>query len=619
MPSISMQRDASPKWIWALITLLGTTGLIYSCFVVSWHRAALLVLLSMLLALTEYFSIQISQLTVTVSLPLLYTMSLVSGFPAAIIITTIVVSLVKWIRHRPLYPAFVRVFSRVCGLLAAWMGTSVLLPVLLPATGGSHRGLGYLEGHLALTVCLFAVVYNALVHWYLYATKDARRNFRLAIWVTLFTMALAFLYVTLMFWIASNPRNTGTGNLGTVFFFFPLVGSAIVAHLMTNLLRTKSGLERVMALSEAMNRHADEDALSKRIIEAALQLVDAEWYALCVRRGDDFQTREMAGSLPFANLSELQNTCVQRIISDPRTTLIPDIAKDLHIQTNSRPRFSIRSLLVAPVLVEGQVTGILILGRTQSRSFRPHEKRMVTIFAAHAGVAMNNAMYMEEREKRLLVEERNRLAREIHDGIAQDLAGVLFQVEAMRRSSESGGRRTLEDIQKRLTQTIAALRDSIFELRPEPYIQVGLVQALADHVRDVQRKHPAVEIRFDVSRGDFPTLVPAVSQAIYSTAVECIQNVMKHANATSVSLELMQFSDAIQLTITDDGVGFHFGHTLMQAAGRQSFGIENLYRMANEVGATLEFETSPGHGTKVVLDVPRKENRQSADSRFALR
>lgn len=605
--------QASSKAVWAAIALMGSAGLIYSCAVVSWHRLSLLVLLSILIACIEYFPIRVSQLTMTAALPIVYTIAAVSGFPAATIIVGIVVVIVDWLRRKPISTALVRIFSRTCGLMAAWAGTAF---VLHPLTAGP-KGLHYWELHLALSAVLITLVSNLLMYLYLYSIGSARRNLKVVAWLSACNTALTFLYDTLMLWLASSPNNTGSGNLGTVFFFLPLVACSIVAYLITNLIRTKSGLEKVMGLSEAMNRQATVHTLSRQMVKAALQLVEGDWYSLYVRNDDGHLTLETEGGVPFTELRSVHRECMERVVSSAKTALISDLPKELAIEADRRPFVTVKSLLIAPILADGQVVGVLTLGRRHPRAFRPDERRLLTIFAGHAGVAMNNALYMEEREKRLLVEERNRLAREIHDGIAQDLAGVLLQLEVLRRTSGAGVDSILEDIHTRLTHTVAAVRASIYELRPEPYVHIGLVRVLLNHVRDIEANH-SLRIQFDANPADFSKLSPMISQTIYSTAVECIQNAIKHAHATTVSLRLSRSPKKIQLFVSDDGDGFRFGNTVMAAAGKQSFGIENLYRMANEIGAILEYETSPGQGTTIVLEVPWKEEIYHGNPHLAL-
>lgn len=308
---------------------------------------------------------------------------------------------------------------------------------------------------------------------------------------------------------------------------------------------------------------------------------------------------------------EIQSTltvpqeAVDLVLAQRETVLVKDPWKNT-VQMRSQNRHArMKSLVLSPILSDGNVAGILVVGRQNARAFRTYEKRILTIFSAQAGVAMKNALYLEEREKRLLVEERNRLAREIHDGIAQDLAGVLLQVEALKRVELGESRAALAGIQAALTRTAATVRSSIFALRPEPYVQRGLIPAIRDHIGSITAGSN-IDIRFQVDEPAFPELPIHIAKTIYSTLIECVQNTVKHANASSLNIALEPLSEAVRLIVQDDGSGFHFGRTVLEAGRKQSFGLGNLYHMAGEIHASLEFDTALGQGTTVILDVPVK-------------
>jgi signal transduction histidine kinase len=276
-----------------------------------------------------------------------------------------------------------------------------------------------------------------------------------------------------------------------------------------------------------------------------------------------------------------------------------------------------RSLLVVPIHSDSQVVGVISLGKKESYSFRNDDLKMMSIFATHAGIALRNANYIEEREKRLLLEERNRLAREIHDGLAQDLASAILQLEMLKRTAPEAMVGSLAELQEMVRQTATVVRHSIYSLRPAPYTHIGLVPALRSHLEEV-RANTGIQTHLS-GRCNADHLPSKVSQAVFAICTETVKNAAKHSRASDLWVVLECDESTIRLKVRDNGVGFHFGQAILQAAVRKSFGIENLHSIADSVGGMLDYVTAPGEGTLVTLEISLEEEETDDDSRVALR
>jgi signal transduction histidine kinase len=213
---------------------------------------------------------------------------------------------------------------------------------------------------------------------------------------------------------------------------------------------------------------------------------------------------------------------------------------------------------------------------------------------------------LRERERQqAVVEERNRLARELHDSVTQALYGVTLYTEAATGHLGMGNTERvaahLQDLQDTAQEALAEMRLLIFELRPPMLEELGLAAAL-------QARLQAVEGRAGL-RADFKTnleqrLPPNVEEGLYRIALEALNNALKHAQARSVKTELRQDGRDVTLEIVDDGVGFDPA----TAHERGGMGLSAMEERAAAVGATLAVESARGEGTRVRIAVGTRGN-----------
>lgn len=585
---------------WVGVLVAGALAFLCGVSTAHFARPALVAMLLVLMASIEYFPIRTKKTTFTLALPILFTVAAVTGFGAAIVGNSLVVGIVLVTRRNPWREVCLQVSIRVLKLTVAWVMTAMFLPQ------PPHKSLSYwilrlliFATAVSVTGGLFSYLQLKLEHvpW-LRLREIAIRTF-VPFFVTI-------LYDSLMLWLVSSPKNTQSGELGTLFFYLPLVIGNLVIHLFSNLVKTNRSLQRMVDLSERMKRHTGVPLLLQQIVEAVSSIILADWCAIYVL--------DEAGQFRMGPAHGRAIEIDEVSVNDFARSL-PNHEQALQIH-RVRTGSVYTTVIVSSLFADGMLVGVLAVGRRRPLNVKPDEVRILEIYTAHAGVALNQAQYLQEREKRLIVEERNRLAREIHDGLAQDLAGTLLQLEGLKRKvAATGVLPLIVDLQTTLQRTVQTVRDSIFSLRPEPWMQMGLIPAIRDHLSKFEAKSD-LTIHFEVQTAvlDVPSL--KVAKIVYSTLVECIHNTVKHANATTIIVTLTETADVIRFTLEDDGQGFDFGKAIMNSRQKQSFGIENLYELANQVQATLEFETAVGQGTKVILEIPRKEEYSDGETTY---
>jgi NarL family two-component system sensor histidine kinase YdfH len=210
--------------------------------------------------------------------------------------------------------------------------------------------------------------------------------------------------------------------------------------------------------------------------------------------------------------------------------------------------------------------------------------------------------YAAQVEELTISQERERMARELHDTLAQGLAGLILQLEAADSHLEGGdparAQAVVQQAMQRARTTLAEARRAIQALRPTTLEQGGLVDALGREI-DQFAATTGVRTAFEVG-GGAPDVPPEVAQDILRIVQESLSNVARHAHASHVLVRLNESSDGLQIVVQDDGVGFDPEAGLERPG---CFGLAGMQERASRLGGVLRVESAPGEGTRVVLSV----------------
>lgn len=204
-------------------------------------------------------------------------------------------------------------------------------------------------------------------------------------------------------------------------------------------------------------------------------------------------------------------------------------------------------------------------------------------------------------------EERRRLAREIHDGPAQILANAIFELEFCQRLSEKDPKRLsaeLERLKNDLREGLAEVRYFIFDLRPGPLAELGLVATLRRYAETYQSRF-GLEVALDLD-ADLPRLSSAKEMATFRIIQEALQNTRKHSGATRVSISLRREDETLVATVEDNGQGFEVA--AVSAGSARHFGLQSMQERAQLVRAELQIDSRPGCGARVSLRVPLEQS-----------
>lgn len=262
-------------------------------------------------------------------------------------------------------------------------------------------------------------------------------------------------------------------------------------------------------------------------------------------------------------------------------------------------------LLCAPIRVKDRPIGLLCAINSRTHKFTQEQVDFLAILGAFAATAIENARLAEQTKYVLLASERDRIAREMHDGISQSLFGVALGLEVCRkqvlRDPVSVSQR-LGELQELVDMSRSELRRFIYDLRPVKLQELGLVGAIEYWTQEVssgKKVHAQVIIE-----GEVRTLRPATEACLYSVTKESVSNAVRHADASRVEVHLRYTERSVELSITDNGVGFDQEGVAHRREGESGLGLRSIRERVQREGGTLEIESASGHGTRIQVMVP---------------
>jgi signal transduction histidine kinase len=245
---------------------------------------------------------------------------------------------------------------------------------------------------------------------------------------------------------------------------------------------------------------------------------------------------------------------------------------------------------------------MLSASHSEPNYYTPRHAALALAIANQAAIAIENARLYEQAQELAAVEERQRLARELHDSVSQALYGIALGAHTARTLLDRDPEQVAEPLDYVLSLAeagLAEMRALIFELRPESLEIEGLVSALTKQGAALHARHD-ITVQTDLSAE--PALPLKVKQELYRIAQEALHNTVKHAHASQVDLRLCQTSEAVILEVCDDGRGFD-----PTASFPGHLGLHSMQERVKGLGGMLQIESAPGQGTCVRAHVPVRE------------
>jgi signal transduction histidine kinase len=259
-------------------------------------------------------------------------------------------------------------------------------------------------------------------------------------------------------------------------------------------------------------------------------------------------------------------------------------------------------LACAPLRVRDHPVGMLAVVNSADRPFTDRQVAMLAVLAAFAASSIESARLAEQSHYVLLASERNRIAREMHDGVVQSLFSISLGLEVckklvVRDPQEVAAR--LENLQENLNASMTDLRRLIYDLRPAQLSQMGLAGAIEYWIREItagESVHGSLAVE-----GELPDLLPQTEACLYRVAKEAVSNVIKHAYARHFEVRMVGGRDAVSLTVEDDGCGFDAGEVVV-GHKTNGLGLRSIRERVDKENGYLTIESEPGRGTRINVE-----------------
>jgi signal transduction histidine kinase len=376
---------------------------------------------------------------------------------------------------------------------------------------------------------------------------------------------------------------------------------------------TGAVLAALSAALRAVTLGSSLDRVLHQLAASARELVGARYAAIGVPEpeGDEFArfvTVGMSDGL-IAQLGPLPRThgLLDAMLSDPSPYRTDDITQDPRFRGWWPPAHPLmRSFLGVPIVSSGDVIGAFYLtDKEGAPGFSAGDESAVVLLASHAAIAIDHARLFEDSRELALVQERGRLARELHDAMSQSLFSLQLSADTAQRllvEDPARAAAALATVRALAARVSAELRTTVEGLRPADLERDGLAAALADQLTVAGRAH---DVPVEVEIGALAELDPDDEHQVLRIAQEAVTNALRHARATRVRVALGPGApgsgQVLVLRVSDDGRGFDPRARGLRA---RRLGLTSMHERAASLGGDLTVASAPGQGTTVELRVP---------------
>ncbi len=358
-------------------------------------------------------------------------------------------------------------------------------------------------------------------------------------------------------------------------------------------------LEALYRADEELYRHLRIEQVLQSLVDVAVDILEADkssligWDACRARlevracRGFQPETIEQMALTLGENL-------LGQVVVEDELVIIEDARRDLRLPKNLVESEKIHSLVLIPIEIGGELFGIFNLGYGQPRAFDDEERRLFAALAHRAALAIENARLYEQAQQAAVLEERQRLARELHDAVTQTLFSASLIAEVLPRlwtRNQAEGERRLEELRQLARGALAEMRTLLLELRPAALTEANLdelLRHLTEAITGRARTPVALTIEGDCR------LPPEVQVGLYRITQEALNNVAKHAKAGQAVVSLRCQPRQVELQIKDDGRGFE-----PEQVSPEHLGLGIMRERAETIGAAFGLQSWPGQGTQI--------------------
>ncbi len=346
------------------------------------------------------------------------------------------------------------------------------------------------------------------------------------------------------------------------------------------------------------------------IVERAREILGSETAALCRLQGS-------GGELTLAASSGPADAFRQSPAQSPPIHTTLHAAARCSFKAEAAASCSIlaeeycASHLSVPLLVGTSVTGAMCVSSRIPHCFSECQRGLLSSLASMAAIAISNARLLEGERSLAVLEERDRVAREMHDSLAQVLGYLHLKAQAAQRSLSRrgvvGAGADLDEVASLAHEAYVDVREAILGLRHSESPGVGMIAVLREYLQRFSGRS-GIKVELQVDENVVPQLAPEVEVQLIRVIQEALTNVRKHANADTAWVRVCRQDDDFSVCIEDNGNGFELA--LIQGSATRRFGVRIMRERIEKVGGRFGIESSPGRGTRVQICLPLRERAE---------
>lgn len=596
-------RHQSAQLFMMIVSLIGWSLALYSLLQLpAIEKPFELLLLLSFIFICEHYPMPFRKGNSSLAFPIIFLTYLIYGIEITIILYFIGVLLTTWINRRPLRIIFFNPAQLVLSLAGAHFFQSNFIPLL----DSPEVWMNFVS--LFVFIAFFYLLNNFIVDIVLFLRPE---KYTLEIWAEkgrgeLFSFSISLLYGFLLYYLGG--QNRGEVDIFSYFFFLsPLIFLAIISSIILRLRADKQRLKALFHFSSELNKTIPVKEWEEDIKRLLSDVVfyeesflftkdDQTGWKLAFSQGSRLDLHETLRSMDLGKLEKVRSTQVFNKQNLDEAPLSGCFDKNM------------QAAVYAPLLLDNELIGCLILTKIRTNSFVVEDVHSISTISNQLAIFLKTQQLFSEKEQRILLEERNRIAHDIHDGIAQTLAGAVMKFDSAARkipSHPADAQQMINDSNSTLREGLKEIRDSIYALRPYPTESLSLNMAIKKKIDEMKKDaNNDVDISFEM-RGVQTRLSLLTEKVIYSITQESIQNCIKHARASSLNILLSYQKEQIFLKIKDDGVGFSLYEAMTTAMKEPHYGILQMNEDAAKIGATLQIESSETKGTEIIVRIPK--------------
>jgi NarL family two-component system sensor histidine kinase LiaS len=261
----------------------------------------------------------------------------------------------------------------------------------------------------------------------------------------------------------------------------------------------------------------------------------------------------------------------------------------------------IRSFIHLPIVVDDKIVGVFNVGFTTPNLIGDDITRLFSALTHRASISIANMELFEQTKDLAVMEERNRLARDLHDSAKQKAFAALAQLGTARGVLNGDGKAAnlhLGEAENLVSDVIQELTFLVQEIYPIALQEKGLAAVLREYAYEWENRS---DIKVNLALHKARRLPLNIEQAIYRVTQESLANVARHSRAKQVDISLMYNGGTLQLSVADDGCGFDMG---LKGHG---LGLRSIRERVGSIHGTVQFQSAPGQGTRIIVQVPTKD------------